>query len=135
MSQANTIAVTVGAGTESAGATPTYTHQQTNGNRSTYIDTTVHTSASRQQLQLYRTFAKRSNASLGTVKVAVKLTKDVSVPNADGSGNLVLPMIFNAEIAVPAGVTSEDAEYLREEMRGILANYTVMHALVEDQMI
>lgn len=72
-------------------------------NRSTYTVDTEHTLTSRSLLQFYRTYAKRSGNSRGASKSAVKLTRDVSVPNADGTGNIVAPLIIEVSISCPIG--------------------------------
>lgn len=72
-------------------------------NRSTYTENGVHTLTSRSLMQLYRTYPKRNGNSRGSSKTSVKFTLDVSVPNADGSGNIVLPVIWEISGSVPVG--------------------------------
>lgn len=54
-------------------------------------------------MSLYRTEAKRNGASKGQRKSAVKFTKTVDVPNADGSGDISLPLIAELSFSVPYG--------------------------------
>lgn len=72
-------------------------------NRTTYVHDTNHTTSMREQIQLYRTFARRSGASRGSRKCSAKITQDVTVPNADGSGSIVLPLISEINFSIPEG--------------------------------
>lgn len=72
-------------------------------NRSTYMSVGGHTLTSRNLLQLYRTYAKRSGNSRGSSKCAAKFTVDVAVPNADGSGTIVSPSLVEVSISTPIG--------------------------------
>jgi hypothetical protein len=84
----------------------------------------------RHQLQFYRTYAKRSGASRGSAKSTVKVTRDVSVPNADGTGNIVLPLIAEVNFSCPVGVSYHN----RKDLRCIVASILREHAEMEDLM-
>lgn len=80
--------------------------------RSQYEFASTHTLLARDILQLYRTFPKRSGNSRGAAKVAMKITTDISVANADGSGNIVLPLIGEVSFSLPVGVTDSQIRIL-----------------------
>lgn len=88
-------------------------------NRSTYRGP-GHTLQSRNNLQFYRTAPKRSGNYLGSSKVAMKFTQDVSVPNADGSGEIVSPLIAEVSFSLPVGTTSAEALAIRQHLVTIL---------------
>jgi hypothetical protein len=113
--QANTITVSVP--TSSTVATPvgvTFARSREELDKSTYVGPDNSLDA-RQWMQFYRTAPKRSGESRGTAKSAIKLTDDQSVPNASGSGNIVLPLITELSISVPVG-TSYEAVYRHLEV-------------------
>lgn len=83
-------------------------------NRSTYRGP-GHSSSSRNTLQFYRTFAKRSGNFLGAAKVSAKFTADKTVTGADGS-NLISPMIGTIEFSLPSGVSAADMKALRQRI-------------------
>jgi len=103
-------------------------HEETT-TRSTYVDDASHSVDSRDIMQLYRTAAKRNGESRGTSKSAVKLTSDVSVPNASGSGDIVLPLIAEVSFSVPVGVTAAQTLELRQQLVALLDDDAVMAAL------
>lgn len=89
-------------------------------NRTTYVDDTTHSVAQRDQVQFYRTFPKRSGSSRGSAKVSFKLTRDVTVPNASGDGEIVLPLIGECSFSLPVGTNQYAIDNLRKKIRGIL---------------
>jgi hypothetical protein len=94
-------------------------------NRTTYVDDTTHSVASRDQVQFYRTFPKRAGSSRGSSKCAVKFTRDVLVPNASGDGDIVLPLIGEVTFSIPVGVSNHVLFNLREKMEQVLAQESV----------
>lgn len=91
-------------------------------NRSTYMVAGEHSLVSRSMLQLYRTFAKRSGQSRGSSKTALKVTRDVQVSNADGSGDITLPLIVEVSMSTPIG-----AENLGLEVLGRISDLVVQN--------
>jgi hypothetical protein len=75
-----------------------------------------HTAALRHKLEFYRTPEKASGNYRGSRKSTVKYTHDVSVPNRDGSGNVVAPIVVTTTYSYPIGVSDAD---LKEGMRKI----------------
>lgn len=104
------------------------------GNRSTYVGP-GHTPSSRNMMQMYRTFAVRSGQFLGSEKTNIKFTQDVSVPNADGSGNIVAPMIIEASASFPVGTTAAQKLAFRQHLIAILDRDDVAGPLHEIQEI
>jgi len=80
-------------------------------NRSDFIGA-GHTTVARNQLQLYRTFAKRNGEVLGSRKAAMKFTKDVLVDNASGTGQVRLPLILEVSMSIPEGTSENDVKAL-----------------------
>lgn len=92
MSQPNTI--TVGAST--------YTRFKPETNKTTYNES-AHQLDLRKKLEFYRNTPVAMGASRGTNRTTVKFTVDVEVPNADGTGDIVLPLIVETKVSVPIG--------------------------------
>jgi hypothetical protein len=92
-------------------------------NRSTYI-TPTHTPSNRGMVQLYRTPSKRAGSYLGTSKTMVKVTNDTTVPNADGSGNVVTPIIMELSASVPVGTSEADRELALKTLVGFFFDET-----------
>lgn len=107
--QPNTLTLAVDTANNGTTSNKVFTRQDLVNNRSTYVGP-GHTLASRNVLQLYRTFPKRAGTFLGSAKTAVKFTKDISVANADGSGEIQAPLIAELSLSAPVGAT--DAELL-----------------------
>jgi len=91
-------------------------------NRSDYI-VSGHTTSSRKQFQVYRTFPKRNGDSLGVRKCAVKFTWDREVENAVGD-TVLMPLIVELSYSIPQGVTDEDISTANVQYRGILVSGT-----------
>jgi len=117
MSQPNTVTLT---DTFSEGHV--YERQEENVNRTTYISGDEHELDSRNQFQLYRTYAKRNGNSRGASKSAIKLTVDISVPNASGDGNIVLPAICECSFSLPLGITDQTRQDILGRMAQLLAD-------------
>jgi hypothetical protein len=83
-------------------------------NRSTYRGPN-HSSASKNTMQFYRTLPKRSGNSLGTAKVAMKLTTDKVVLGSDGN-DITAPLIAEIGFSLPVGVTAADMKALRQRI-------------------
>lgn len=89
--------------------------------RSIYFGVTdAHTPALRNTLNFYRTYPKRSGLFLGSTKTAVKFTRDVAVPNAEGSGNIVTPIIIEVTFSVPVGTPTATLLALRQHVVAIV---------------
>lgn len=89
-------------------------------NRSDYIGA-GHTTSSRNMLQIYRTFPKRNGASLGVRKAALKITKDQSVPTADG-GTMVAPLIAEVSVAIPEGTPDTQVLLVCDEIAACMTD-------------
>lgn len=104
----------------------TLTRVEETVNRSTYEETTSHTGGAvhsvtnRNQVQFYRTYPKRSGSSRGASKLAVKFTRDIAVANADGSGNIVLPLIGEVSFSIPVGATHDQVSNLRRRIENLV---------------
>lgn len=107
--QENTLTLSVDAANNATPSNEVYERFLEEPNKSTYVGA-LHTEDDRDMLQLYRTAPKRSGESRGMKRSSVKATVDVSVPNASGSGNIVLPLIAELSVSVPVGTT--DAEVI-----------------------
>jgi len=99
-------------------------------NRTDYTRS-YHTDAARKTLQFYRSPAKRNGESLGIAKSAMKQTIDVSVPNASGSGNIVLPYIIEVNFARPVGVSAADSLLIRRRFIAELSAEAFITRLVD----
>lgn len=64
-----------------------------------------HSEESQHKVEFYRTPAKASGNYRGSQKAKVKYTKDVTVPNRDGSGNIVAPIVVTLGFSYPLGTT------------------------------
>jgi hypothetical protein len=103
-----------------------FTRNEELTNRSTYVQKDTHTLAHRYQVQFYRTYPKRSGASLGSRKYAVKITQDFDVPNADGSGSITLPAIVDCQFSLPVGMTVAQSLLMRQGMVALLDRDDIM---------
>lgn len=126
--QANSITLSVDALNNGTPANQVYTRSEEVANRSTYRGP-LHTLQSKDTLQFYRTLPKRQGNFLGAAKCSVKLTQDVSVPNADGSGEIVVPMIIETAFSFPVGVTDAQMLAIRQRMVAVLDTDSVVGAL------
>lgn len=113
--QANSITLPVDVLNNGTPVNKEFTRHEETVNRTTYRGP-GHTVASRNVLQLYRTFPKRSGLYLGALKVATKFTQDVLVPNADGSGDIAVPLIVDVSYSLPVGVTPAQVLVLRQHL-------------------
>jgi len=71
---------------------------------------TLHSNAARFLLQQSRGTPTKNGESRGTQKSLSKITIDVSVPNVEGDGNNVMPLILNVDCSVPVGAESTDID-------------------------
>jgi len=88
-------------------------------NKSTYVGPS-HSPDDRSMVQLYRTEARRNGNSRGISKVACKFTEDVSVANAAGDGNIMLPIICELSVAIPLGASASEVEVIRTRAAAFL---------------
>lgn len=128
--QANTITLPVDVLNNGTTVDELFTRHEETVNRTTYRGP-AHTVASRNILQLYRTFPKRSGLYLGALKVATKFTQDVLVPNADGSGDIAVPIIVDVSYSLPVGVTAAQAKAARQRAIALTDMDTVLGPLNE----
>lgn len=117
--QPNTITLAVDVTNTSTPVDQEYSRTEEQLNRSTYRGP-GNTLQSRNILQFYRTPPKRSGNYLGSAKVALKFTQDVSVPNADGSGNVVSPLIAEVAMSIPVGTSTAEMLAIRQHLVTIL---------------
>lgn len=101
--QPNSITLAVDTANNGTLSNKEFTRFESLTNRSTYIGP-GHTLQSRNCIQLYRTLPKRAGNFLGSAKTSLKLTVDVEVPNADGTGTIVAPMIVEVSYSIPVGI-------------------------------
>jgi len=90
-----------------------------------------HTVSLRKTLQVYRTPGKRNGESLGIQKSAIKLTWDVAVPNASGTGNITLPFIAEVSFANPVGVSAANSLNFRRRLLSLLNTEALITKLVD----
>lgn len=126
--QANNITLSVDVANNSTLVDQAFERTTETLNRSDYIGP-GHTLQSRNQFQFYRTLPVRSGNFLGSAKSAVKLTRDKSVPNADGSGNIVAPLIVEVSFSVPVGVSAADILAARQHVIAIMDRDDIMGPL------
>lgn len=98
-------------------------------NRSTYVFEDSHDREARDQVQFYRTYGKRSGNSRGSDKCAIKITTDISVDNADGSGQIILPLIGEVSFSIPLGTTDAQTLVLRQRLVALLDEDSIAGAL------
>ena len=122
----STVFINEALGLDASASTLTLKRVEETINRSTYSETVshaggvVHTDVLRNQVQFYRTFPKRSGASRGAAKLAAKFTRDISVANSDGSGDIVLPLIGEVSFSIPVGATHDQISNLRRRIWALL---------------
>lgn len=102
-------------------------------NKSTYWDED-HTVASRNEMSVFRTFPKTSGNFYGSLKTAVKFTKDITVTGVDGS-DLKVPLIGEASFSMPVGTTEAEATLLRQSIIALLDRDDIMDLLHNSGMI
>lgn len=68
----------------------------------------AHTLISRDYVDLYRTYNKKSGNFNGVAKCAIKCTKDVEVPGVDTTTSVVSPIIGEVSFSLPVGSTPAD---------------------------
>jgi len=117
--QPDTITLAVDLANTASTTNKVFTRHEEQINRTTYRGP-GHTLQTRNILQLYRTQPTRSGNYLGSAKTALKLTQDISVANADGSGEVVSPLIVEVNFSVPVGATSAELVALRQHIVAIL---------------
>lgn len=96
--------------------------------RSTYRGPT-NTLISRDNLQFYRTYPKRSGDFLGAAKVSAKTTLDVTVPSASGVDTKA-PCIMEFSVSAPVGLQSADAVALRQRIIALLKREDIVGLLI-----
>lgn len=74
-----------------------------------------------------------SGESLGRGKTQVKLTKDISVPNRSGSGEVSDPIIATAQFSVPVGATEAEIDYALQYMIALLDNQNIVRDLLRSR--
>jgi hypothetical protein len=127
--QDNTITLAVDTANNGTTSDKVYTRISVDGNRSTYINKAEHQPHVRNMLQLYRSDAKPSGNDAGTRKCAVKFTVDQTVPNRDGSGDMVKPLIVEVNIAIPEGTDAAQVLALRQHVVTLMDVDDVMEDL------
>jgi hypothetical protein len=128
--QPNTITLAVDVANNATPVNQEYVRNEETINRSTYRGPGG-TLQSRNIMQFYRTAPKRSGDYLGSAKVTVKFTVDVSVPNASGSGEVVSPQIGEINLSIPVGTTAVEMLALRQHLIAVLDRDDLMGPLSE----
>lgn len=99
--------------------------------KSTYVGP-LNSLAARDWLQFYRSAPKRSGESRGTSKSTIKFTIDEAVPNASGSGDIVLPVILEVNFSIPVGCSEATFYELVNRAHGILLDPVLVTNLLYD---
>lgn len=86
----------------------------------------------RDTLGFYRTLPKRSGNSLGVVKGAFKLTKDISVPGVDATTSNTAVELFDVSFSSPVGSTPETRRIMRQRAIALLDDDVLMERLGEE---
>lgn len=123
--QDNTITVSVDTLNDGTTNDELYTRHTEELNRTIYHGT-GHLSAMRRLMQFIRSAAKPKGNNRGFDRSTVKFTTDLSVPNADGTGDIVLPIIAEAIFTVPVGATPAETLEARQRLIAVLDNDAVM---------
>jgi hypothetical protein len=132
--QSNSITLAVDLANSGSTTNKVYSRFEEQVNKTTY-NGPGHTLSERVTMQFYRTLPKRAGNFLGSAKTAVKFTFDKKVDNADGTGELVAPLIVECSFSVPVGVSPADTVILRQTLLAILDRDDVMAALNDTQEI
>lgn len=103
-------------------------------NRSVYIGTN-HSMATKDTLNLYRTFPKASGNFRGVAKTAFKFSKDLTVTGVDGVSQLSAPIIVDVSFSIPVGATHAQILVARQRALALLDLDVVMTPLNEQQMV
>lgn len=74
-------------------------------NRIVLVEQNDHLPDSRVMVTMTRGIPKVNGNSRGTRKTSSKITVDVTVPNADGSGTITVPAIASIEYSLPLGMS------------------------------
>jgi hypothetical protein len=126
--QANIITLAVDTANTGSTTDLTLTRHSEEMNKATYIGDD-HVTDSRDQMSFHRSAPKPSGQSRGMQRSTIKFTKDFAVPNADGSGNIVLPLILEVGFTVPVGTPSADVLEMRQRVVAICDDDTICDAL------
>jgi len=130
--QDNTITLNVDVANDGNAVASVFDRHEEYLNRSVYINKLGgHSNVSRDQLGFYRTPAKLSGESRGSAKCAIKFTRDVSVPNASGTGNITLPLIAEVSFNLPVGITPDQETEVRQRLVAILDDDAVSGGLMQ----
>lgn len=103
----------------------TYTRFREELDKTTYTGP-LHTASMRDLLQVYRSAAKRAGESRGVQKSEQKLTRDVSVANASGTGTIVQPLIVAISWSVPVGCPDADVAEMVNLVHGLSLDPTLV---------
>lgn len=126
--QPNTISLVVDEANSGSGqVTHDFSRYEQIGNKSTYIGA-LHSFASRDKIDMFRTFPTRSGNYKGTQKSAVKFTKDLVVPGVDGV-NITSPIIMEVSFSVPVGVSRASLVAFRQRVVSLLDVDSIMDDL------
>lgn len=69
---------------------------------STYVNDES-TAELRDQVKLFRNVPQVNGLSRGVNRTSIKLTKDVAVPNSEGSGDIIAPITVEIVVIAPVG--------------------------------
>lgn len=112
--QANTITIN----------TVAYEREVEETNRTEYHSPS-HTVVARDTMAFSRQAVKPTKEIRGIVRSNLKFTMDVSVLNADGSGNITLPIIVSTDFAIPVGAVEADIDSVVADMAAALADSAI----------
>lgn len=131
--QPNTITLSVDLLNNGTPTDEVFTRQEELVNRSTYRGPN-HSLQARNMCQLYRTLPKRAGNFLGTAKLSLKFTHDITVVGADGN-NLSAPAIGEVVFSLPVGMSDADKKALRQRIIAALDLDSVMDPFMNYQDI
>lgn len=103
-------------------------------NRTVYIGE-GHLPDARNTLSMYRSFATKSGNFNGTSKSAVKFSRDIGVPGADGVSTLTAPVIIDISFSVPVGTPAAVILAMRQAAIALLDDDAVMVPLNSQLMV
>jgi len=107
-----------------------FTRQDEFQNRSKYKSAN-HSLISRDTLDFYRTYPKKSGNFNGTAKSSLKFTRDRTVNGVDATTEVVAPEIVEISFSLPVGITNANLVELRQRVVALLDDDSIMDRLNE----
>lgn len=117
--QADTITLAVDVLNNGTAVGQAYVASDRSGVNRTIYQGPGHTLISRNTMAFMRGYPKRTGNFYGSAKSSIKFTKDVSVPQADGT-TTVAPLIVEVSVSMPVGVPVADLLAIRQHVIAVL---------------